>query len=455
MADPDFANVAEQWAFRTDLWDEQEKDCSGSPGYVSREESALNDIQGLFAQAARTGIRNDRGLIAALLGRDNVDANLLPYLRQMAVAINSPEASNADREGARDAIWEDLFDYMHANSQTVNSREFTFGAPSAGGGNTGTGTCIRLTKDEEGYDLEGWWPDVYTAKCVQDARQTGSPHTEVFEINGRTSAPDELKRSGSGLVVSVQVTSVNARDSAAYIKNPSWNLFTGTAVAGAPAVPTAITNWAGYSSLANFNNDLDVTYRTTPGDATSASIRFLTNETLSQDLVSVGKARLDLNTPYFVDVAVYRRDSCDGTLTISLGGVSRAVTMSGLSNNAWTRVRLVATPGANCWPANFNANSLTLSFVLSSRTTGSLHLDDLIFVPFTRIGAGRDARSGRGSMGTYVVFLGGVTPFVVGDTFTLTDTVGGTRGVNQYWNAVGNQGYLPHTTGGTETWADK
>lgn len=455
MADPDFANVAEQTAFRVDIWDELEKDCSGSPGYVSREESALNDVQGLFAQAARSGMRNDRAVIGGVLGRENVAQNLLPYLRQFAVAIASPEASNAEREGARDAIWEDLYDHMHANALTVNSREFVFGAPAAGGSNVGTGTCVRLTDDEEGYDLEGWWPDTYTAKCVQDARQTGAAHEEVFELNGTTAAIDELKRTGSGLVTGVRVKSVNAKDSAAYVKNPSWNQFTGTAVAGAPAVPTALTSWSGYAALANFQNDLDITYRATPFDSTSASIRFLTNETLSQDLVTVGRARFDLNTPYYVDVAVYRRDSCDGTLTITLGGVSRAVTMTTLANNAWTRVRLVATPGANCWPANFNANGLTLSFVLSARTTGSLHLDDLIFAPFTRIGAGRDARSGRGSMGTYVLFLGGVTPFVVGDTFTLTDTVGATRGVNQYWCAVGNQGYLPHTTGGTETWADK
>lgn len=449
MADPNFANVAEQIAFRIDVWDELEKDTTGA-GYVTFEESALNDIQGVLAQAARSGIRNDRRSIAAVLEPANINANLIPYLRQMAVAINSPGASEVQ---SGDDIWEDLYDYMHTNTQYVNSREFSFGSPSAGGGNVGNGSCIRLTKDERGYDLEGWWPDAFTATCEQDARQTGVVHDELWRIEGTDAAVDGLARTGSALRTGL-IKAVNARDSQTYVKNPSWNDFTGAAVASTPAVPTALSGWSGYSSLSNFQNDLDITYRATPFDAVSASIRFTTNEILQQDIVDVQKATLDPDTPYYVDVAVYRRDACDGTLTITAGAVSRAVTMTTLNNNAWNRVRLVSTPGANNWARNLNGNTFLVKFQLASRTTGSLHLDDLIFVPFTRIGAKSDARRGRGAMGTYVVFLGGTTPWVRGDTFTFTDTEG-TRATNQHWFSWGERGYLPHVTGGTETWADK
>lgn len=451
MADPNFANVAEQIAFRVDIWDELEKDTAAASGYVDVEESALNDVQGRLAQAAKDWILQDRRRIAAVLDRANVRAGLEPYLRQMAIAINAAQAAET---AGLDDIWEKLYDYMVANSQTVNSAEFSYGSPSAGGSNVGTGSLVRLTEDEQGYDLEGWWPDTYTATCEEDARQTGRAHDERFRIEGLAPASDALKRTGSGLDSGL-IAGANGNVSARYVRNPSFDRFTGSAVAGAPAVPTALDAWSGYSSLSNFQNDLDITYRATPGASTSASIRFLTNETLEQDLVAVNGTRIDLDTPYYVDVAVYRRDSCDGTLTLALGGVSRAVTMTTLNDTAWNIVRLVATPGANCWARNFNANSLTLSFVLSARTTGSLHLDDITFAPFTRIGAGNDTRRGRGAMGTYVVFRGGATPWVAGDTYSFADTVGGTRAVNQHWFGWGERGYLPHTTGGTETWADK
>lgn len=449
----DFANVAEQIAFRIDLWDELEKETAASPGHATRADAALNDIEGSYAQRARQSIEDDRARIAAILARTNVRAGLEPYLRQMGgpAAIDSPAVNVS---GGQDQLWQDLFDYMHANGESVNSAEFAYDAFAAGGSNVGTGELIRLTVDEYGYDLEGWWPDTYTAECEQDARQTGLAHVERWRINGTAPSEDPLDRAGSGLDSGL-IDGVTGAVSRRYVRNPSFDVFTGAAVVGTPAAPTALDGWAGYSSLSNFENDLDITYRAVPGASTSASIRFLTNETLSQDLVAVGGARLDADVPYYVDVAVYRRDSCDGTLTMTLGGVSRAVTMSTLTNSAWNVVRLVSTPSEDCWPRNFNANGLTLSFTLASRTTGSLHLDDITFAPFTRIGAGGDTRRGRGAMGTYVVFRGGATPWVKGDLYTATDTVGGTRAVNQHWFGWAERGYLPAVTGGTETWADK
>lgn len=448
MADPNFANVAEQLAFVIDRYDEVEKVTSPSPGYVTRDIAALADVDGYFAQGVRNVIQNDRNRIAGLLAQDNVLTALSLGIRQMALAIESGQT-------AQDLVWQDLYDYMITNAQSVNSRAFTYGTPSGSG--TGNGICVRLTKDEQGLDLEGWWPDAYTVKCDADARQTGQLHDESFTVSGTDAAPDELARTGSGLVKadSARIKASNGRDSNNLVKNPSWNSFTSTAAVGSPAAPTALPSWSGYTALSNFQIDYDITYRTTPGEATSTSVRFTTNEVLSQNLTTVGLAKFDPDTPYYFGVAVYRRDSCDGTLTIALGGVSRAVTMTTLSNNAWTWVPLVATAGANNWFKNFNANSLTLSFTLASRTTGSLHLDDITAVPFTRLGAGKDGRRGRGSMGTYMVVVGGTTPFLRGYTFTFTDSVGGTRGVNQYWFCVANRGYLPHNNAAAETWADK
>lgn len=451
MADPDFDNVAEQIAFRIDVFDEFEKDTNGVSGYVAIEEAALNDIEGVLAQPARNSLIVDRQQLAAVLSQENIRNALVPYLRQMAVAINSPDANtNAGVE----SIWEDLYDYMAATPETVLSRQFTYGAPSAGGSNTGNGSLIRLTVDEEGFDLEGWWPDVYTATCIRDARQTGSSGDEVWQIEGTDAALDELKRTGSGLVKKdVQIKALTGRDAVRYLRNPSFNLYTGDDPAvGSPDSPTAISGWT--TTSGNFTNvliDLDTVYRATTGDPANASIRFNGNDGISQDLVAQG-IQLDFEVPYVVRVRVYRRASCDGTLTIALGAVSRAVTMSTLTDDAWNNVDLVATPGANNWPANFNQNALTFSLTLASRTTGSCNADDITIHPFTRIGRGNDQRRGRGSMGTYVAFVGGSTPWTKGDTFTMTDTEVGA--VNQEHFARAHLGYLPHADS-SPSWADK
>lgn len=83
-------------------------------------------------------------------------------------------------------------------------------------------------------------------------------------------------------------------------------------------------------------------------------------------------------------------------------------------------------------------------------------VDDLIFAPFARVGSYGDTREGRGSMGIYMAILGGSTPFVKGDEFTASDSLGGTRGVIHWATSkIAQLGYLPLQTGGTETIADK
>lgn len=451
---PTVNDVAEQIAFLLNVYDEHEKDLSASPGFVSRQNSALADINGDFAQALRSGLRNDRAAVASIISSANVRANLTALLREMGTAINTP----ASKSGAIDAIWEALYDYMHANSLKWKTRNLTLGSPTAGGSNVGDGSVVRLATDENGYVMEGWWPDVYTLTCERDARQTGQKGVEYFKLEGRAESLDAAVRTGSGLRTGPNIATVTSHDSQRYIRNPAWTQFTSTAAVGSPAAPTALTAWTPSSSLSNFRIDYDIVYKAfaEPSETVNVSIQFNAVDTLTQDVVITGNGRFDPNTPFIVSVPVYRRSSCDRNLVITFGGVSRTYAVSGQTNSTWALVHLVATAGANNWPKNFNSNTMNLSFQMTGGTTGTCHLGPVVVAPFTRVGARGDTRRGRGAMGHYLAIQSGPTPFVKGDLFTLTDTEPSPRnGENQHWLAWAGRGYGPHDSAASSAFADK
>jgi hypothetical protein len=446
VAEPDFDATTAQIT----LFNKQKKETIlFTDDYAGRDDTLLAGLSGTFASGAERSIMADRAALASLLDGRRIREAHDQWMRQIGHAIATPNT----KAGTLEQIWSDLYDYMHANTLTVESRNFTFGSVSAVTG-TGNGTMIRCSVDERGYNLEGWWPDVYTATCESDGRIVGRLHKEQFVLRGRTQSFDTLNPTNSGLVTP-PIQALSAEDSKRLVQNPSWNDYTSTAVAGAPAAPTALPGWTPTGSLSNLTIDLDITYRTTPGDSRSASLRFSTSDTITQDLTATKNAQFSPDVPYLVGIAVYRRDSCDRNIVLSLGAVSRTVAGTTWTNGTWTRIWLVATPGANNWLRGFNQNTMTLVITQSGGTTGTFHVDDLIVAPMTRVGAGTDTRFGRGSMGHYVAFVGGSTPFKKGDTFTFTDTEnGGTiAGYHQHLFGRSFRGYLPSTTG-TPTWSE-
>ena len=431
MAAPNFANIGEYYAFVCEQFNDVEQFTSpASTGYVDKEASIIQDVDSDFSASMLANLSRNRSFLAAFLDPGNVRANLDPAMAQFGKTIGSTKADT-------ESIFLDLYDYMVSNSQDVNSRALTYGSVSAGGGNTGNGQFLRLTVDENNYNLEGWFADTYTATVVEDARQNGVNFEEVWELEGTDITKDELQRTGTGLFEILR--SQSERDSERYIKNPGFELYqVTTPTAGSETTPTEITGWTVTTALSNFRLSVDQLYRTPPGSSTSISLRFMDNDTITQDLVAVNATRIDPDTPYYLAAPIYREGSCDGTLTITLGGVNRAVTMSTLTNGAWNLVPLLSSPGQNYWPANFNQNSLSVSFALASRTTGTFYIDGLQFFPWILVGGG--ARRGRGGMGTYVLPISGATAYVKGDTQTFTDSES-TRGINQYWTAMSGFGY--------------
>lgn len=442
MSSPTFDEATIQWARYNDLLDETEK---WAATYVAAEDTLIQLAESDYAAGILAGLEVQRGYIANVLSPGNIRQNYAWYLQTIAKAISS---TALDIPG----IWRDLYDYFFENAKYVNSREFSFGSASAGGSNTGTGSVLRCTNDDRGMTMEGWHADTYTLTCKADARQLGVDFESEWLVEGTTKTKDELARTGSGVVD--RIKAISERTSEQFLLNPGFETYSGTTpTAGNEQTPTAVSGWTPASGVyTNLRVSVDTVYRTPPGGSTSISLKMVDNESISQNLVSVNGTRLDADTPYHVRVFVYRDTNCDGNLTITLGGVTRTIAMSTLNNGAWNAVDLVATPGRNSWYEQIKTNSLTFTIALASRTTGYAYFDSVVFGPFTLIGG--NGTTGRGCMGTYLAIIESATAFVVNDKFTIADTVGATRGVNQYWPAVAEVGYLPSTAAAYETLAD-
>lgn len=385
--------------------------------------------------ALAAAIQGYRGAAASLLTPAAVRAFLLPVLQDWCVTIGAPEGKNADYDTA---IWR-IREYFVANSKSVNSRGMTYGATSSVTG-TGTGTIRQLTVDDEGFNLEAGHAETKTFTCIADQSNV-EKHHEVFQAKGAVPFRDALDVTGSGIVS--QLVCATTRNSAKYISNPSFNQYGGTTApsAGSEQTITAVTSITGWTADSTTSCKIslgpsDASYRDLVGEpsASRLCVKFEDNRYIQQQLNENQNPLFRVKRPVFLQVAVYRGSSCDGTLTITFGATTRAVTMSTLSDGAWNVVTLTLNKGL--YPRNFRSNNALLKFALASRTTGHLYLDDIVMEEMTFID------------GTYWIAVGGATPFVYGDYMTAAYS-DGTRAKRSYWTffraGVGQNPDAPHS----------
>lgn len=408
---------------------------SGSlSNYVAREESALDDPQGDYTPASNANLRAAiRQSIANALASANLRSIIDPLLRNYARVVGTVD-ERLPITGAGGIL--DLLKrraVVAATLVTVNSRGITYGSPSAGS-NLGSGTIHRLTVDPWGYNLEACHMEAKKFECIRDQIMGGEKHEEVFRVRGATSQLDPLLISGSG--VDAELTAQSSRRS--LITNPSFSEFGGTITA-----LTDLSGWTVGSSLSNFNLDESNTYRSAGGlsDSTPRALKFLTNDSVQQAF-SINNVKLIDGVPYYAQIA-YNREvgSCDGTLTLTVGTKSVSVVLA--AQTGWNILKLPLDK--NLYPLNFaDTTAPVVKVQLSGRTTGTLLVDDIVWVPMTPID------------GTWWIAVGGATPFVAGnrDTFTATDSLAGSDGIlaKWFWRLYGFS--WPSNGAGSETWAD-
>jgi hypothetical protein len=320
-----------------------------------------------------------------------------------------------------------LYQYYIDNTLSVKSRTFSFATPPSVTG-TGTGVINRLNKDENNYDIEAQTPDTKYLECVNDEHSGADEHEEVFEIRGSAPEPDPLKVVGSGKLA--QIRAYSARDSFQYIDNPSFSQYSGTTT-----VPTAITNWTVGTSIGNFQIDTTNYYRDFVGDTTPASVRFSTNDSLTQNF-NVRSAQFDAFRPIYLQCAFNRQvGSGDGTLTLTLGSKTTSVVLA--AQTGWNILRM--TIGQDNWHSRWNQENPGVAITLASRTTGYTLVDDVVIAPYDNFD------------GSWYKIVGSATPFLRKDKANWTDSA--TEGAIiqrflwMFWNT-----YLP--TSGSPTWSE-
>lgn len=323
-----------------------------------------------------------------------------------------------------------LYEDFITNSKSVNSREISHGSPSAGS-NIGSGTINRLFVDENGYEIENIHTESLTAECVRDEHLGAEEHREVWRIRGENLQPDQIVVDGSG--IDEEVKSIASDDS--LISNPSWSQRSGT-----DDTPTELTDWT-VNSIANFDlNTTDYYRESSENDSTPKSLQINADEVVSQAF-SVNNVTLDRYRPYYAQIAYNRSvGSANGTLLFRVGTRQASVALGG-AGAGWNILRIAI--GIGNWPKRFaNEGNPRVEVILTGRTTGYVLVDDIVFAPYVNVG------------GTYYAPVGGATPFLRGDSFSWTDSLGGADAIIQYYLFLAFGFALPAVTGAAETWAD-
>lgn len=408
----------------------------GSGLWLTLEDTLIQSLEGEYIQGVLAGAKANRAALSAILSPQSVASRLTPHLFEIARVAGIPERDVT-------TILPKLRDYMVANSYSVQERNINFPTITAGGGNVGNGTIHRLTVDKDNKELEGLFMEAKTAICRLDQNQV-QKHAEVFEFRGVESEQDYLRVLGSGMSASIAAINAGANGSQRFIQNPSFETFTGTApTAGTPTTPTStnVTGWViTTAASAQVLLDTPSPYRGYPGDGVASgsslyALRFTGNNKIVQTPGLTVKPTWVPETPYFMQVAVYRESNCDGNIILRLGNTSRTVAMSGLTNAAWNVVTL--TLNDDLFYQTFKEADLTIEVELASRTTGSCVLDDIIVSPFTNVD------------GSWYIVVGGATPFLKDDVFTWTDQLTGSDAVVQHWWWRAGWGYLPASSSPT------
>lgn len=361
-----------------------------------------------------------------------VQALLGPILKEEARRIGLQTSDVNALLSPSDDGTSSLYDDFIANGRWLDSRAISWGTLTAGGSNVGNGEMLRVTVDANGVPLEGAYAPKdtpITVACTRDANGGATVHEETFEIRGRDKGADELDEKGSGLKTTSRSKSSN--QSTNKLNNPSFSQRTPTTD---NTTLTALSGWTVTTSISNIKGYTSDYYRSMGAETTPGCIEFQDNETIT---TQYRIRSVDRTKPHVIQVAFKRENSCDGTLTLTVGAVSKAVTLS--AQSGWTILRIDLDE--NSWPASWDTSGdVKLSIALASRTTGQVKLDDIVFEPM-------DYHDGA-----YYAPVGGSTRWAVADVYTSSDSE--TGAVNNRWLSRGWPGkFLPSVADATQVTA--
>lgn len=392
-----------------------------------------------FAARTRQGISN---LIGPDLARQVITACLFEFGRLWNSQPGAVDEGFGAGYRTPQQLWRALYEWFIQQSQTVESRDITFGTPTAqtSASNTGNGTVARLTVDENNQPMEACTVERKMIRCRQDSSTGVQAGAEVFELIGDASSFDNVLRStlGSGSTANAVLYSRHAGsgNGGSLLNNGSFASFSSSST-------PKFTGWTETANGGQLSQSTSVTYRAAPGQDTAYSLAMdgtAGTVTITQPLTSMRRTRLNPDQPYFLRIMVNGSagSASGGTIEMTLGGATAVSTTIASLSAGWNEIILPIDQ--NCWFRNFNTDDLSLTISWDTPTSGSVYIADAIFCPLTFVD------------GTYwLIRQNNASPvnWRVDDLFTAEDTdADGPAGAKiQYWNYISGFGYLPSTTG--------
>lgn len=401
-------------------------------GYLVKEAEALAVVDGNAVKQARIA----NAYVASRSAQSDFLATAADLMLPPLIRIGE-EIGETSQDPAK--ILLKLREYFDTNTESVLSRNFTFGTVAAGGTNVGDGTVYRCVIDKYGFQIERCHADVISMKCEIDSVLGGAVKgKESFSLKGRRASDDQLELDGSAFGSGEETTARALEIADSLVFNGSF----GNADSdSAPASIPGWLKWNGSSFQAAFSGDgTDVQIDRTNfyvesvdgEEGNPGALQLRSAVRIAQTLGQGGLGSFDSRFPYFRAYATNATvGSFNGTLVVRVGNKSDTQVYTG--TGVWT-LHVFSVASGDAWPENFNDGDPDSFFEVEITvfTSGFLLFDHFVVLPYYLYD------------GIFLLPFGGPTRFKQGDTFTFTDTHSATPGQIQtwLWRAFGFD--LPH-----------
>jgi hypothetical protein len=395
-------------------------------------------------------VSRTRALLSSAIDRGAARAVLEPVVYEYAnILAQSATAGLGSGATSAEELTRALYEWLHENSDSVETRNITYTTPSANVGNAGALTLRRLTEDKYGYDLEACHVEKKMMRVLADQNTGTKEWAERLEILGEQASFDGVRYGafGSGDAARTQVIARHAGtgNGGSLANNSSFSSYTALAT-------QQFDGWTevlgGAAAQADITQDTTNVYRSHPNASTDGSLKIAMDSAadsvlLKQTIDDSRVSRLDPNKPYFLRVMVNKTvgTGAGGSVHLKLGGNTAVTTLvSALSAN-WTE--LVIPFDSTCWPEVFGEDGFDIEVGWVNGTSGFMLFDDLIFCEWDEVD------------GTFwLPTQNAATPLppLLGDEWYAVDS-GGTpgNGILNYWMWRAGLGYLPHSGSPTIT----
>ena len=392
-----------------------------SPDVLTQLEAAraliTSDYHGTYQQQAQAVIDGYQAGLGGPVAPETIRALLTPYWAAYAEALDLPAGMTDDQ----------IFDYVQdtliaaGSNAAVKSRGLTLGTPTAFSPAT-KGVLRRLTLDRDDKNIEVANLEVLTFRCEKAFGET-QRYFEQFSVRGAAANRWGTDRDGSGVVDSIVAS------------GPDEGLLTNPRFASGTK---GLSGWS-CSDDSVVTKESGTSYQHLPQrdpDATDYRLKITGTTRIYQTLA---QGSIPRETPMWL---VFVLDRATGT------GVGSAEVEMGAATKTYTLTALGS--GYNLLVLNLDKNLYWDNFC-SGKTQIEVALDLTISSGYVLV-----SHAGLWQMkkirGQWYLLEVGPTPFVIGDSSTVTDSLVSTDSINQYYFQRAYQKHLRHNA--TPDWAD-